>query len=143
MARRSPVASKAMRDNACGDCSLCCTLMAVHEIDKPCDVACAHIVEKRGCAIYDKRPRSCANFACVWLQDQKNHRGVMRRELRPDRCHVVMFGVGNGNIEAVCDPKYPGAWKVGAIYEFLRQASNRGVNILVHERSGSRVMANA
>lgn len=107
--------------------------MAVHELSKPCDTACAHIV-KGGCAIYQQRPRSCANFACVWLQDQRGHRSVMTRAMRPDKCHVVLFGVGGGDLEAVVDPKYPGAWRVGAIGKFLKQADKRGVHITVHTR---------
>lgn len=121
----------------CGDCTLCCTLMSVAELKKPCDVACSHIAKGVGCAIYADRPPSCRNFACAWLQDQGEHRGVMRRELRPDKCHVVLFGVGNGDMEAVVDPKYPGAWKVGAIGQFLKQASDRGVNIKVHTREAA------
>lgn len=107
--------------------------MAVHELSKPCDVQCGH-AKGNGCAIYASRPRSCANFACAWLQDQREHRGVMGRALRPDKCHVVLFGVGGGDLEAVCDPKYPGAWRVGAIGKFLKQADKSGVRITVHTR---------
>jgi len=55
-----------IRKRSCGDCTECCTSMAVNEIDKPSGESCAH-ARCDGCAIYPNRPYSCAAWSCLWL----------------------------------------------------------------------------
>ncbi len=69
---------------ACGDCTACCTVMAVIELRKPSRRACDH-VGRDGCRIHDARPESCRAFNCAWL------RGVVAggEETRPDALGVM------------------------------------------------------
>ena len=55
----------------CGDCTLCCKLMAIEDtpsgLDTPMGETCKHVCE-RGCAIYKTRPEPCRTWVCLWLQ---------------------------------------------------------------------------
>jgi hypothetical protein len=88
------------RPRTCGDCRLCCTILAVHELGKrpyvPCAFECA-----AGCAQYVERPQSCRSFVCAWLA------GHGDEDARPDRCGVVVA------VEHV--------WKTPTVYAFERR----------------------
>ena len=56
-----------MGERKCGACTLCCTTLAVPELDKPNGVRCAHLTDE-GCGIYEDRPQSCRDFECAWLR---------------------------------------------------------------------------
>jgi hypothetical protein len=50
---------------SCGACQACCTVVAVHEIDKPEYQKCEHQCST-GCAIYRQRPVTCRDYYCFW-----------------------------------------------------------------------------
>lgn len=106
---------------ACGDCSLCCEVMRVSAPgwDKPPRQRCPHQC-KRGCGIYEQRPENCEGFECLWLVSQHHPDGpdfALPRDLRPDRCGVVIEPNEHGNIVAHC--KFPAAWKKPAVLDHL------------------------
>lgn len=74
----------AMAPRECGDCTVCCTVMAVTELRKPSRRACEH-VGREGCQIHPERPASCRLFHCLWL------RGAVAGDeaLRPDALGVM------------------------------------------------------
>lgn len=72
----------------CGSCSVCCGVIAVHEIDKGVYEACPHLCEA-GCGIYDTRSGSCRTFECQWLRGALEADGVVDIEMRPDACGVI------------------------------------------------------
>jgi hypothetical protein len=74
-----------MSQRKCGDCQLCCSLLPVNELAKPALQRCAHQRHGKGCAIYARRPMSCALWSCRWLVDDEA--GDLAR---PDRCHAVV-----------------------------------------------------
>jgi hypothetical protein len=53
---------------SCGECGLCCKLLAVDEIGKPAHVWCEHFSPGTGCTIYETRPAACRTFECLWLK---------------------------------------------------------------------------
>jgi hypothetical protein len=64
--------SKLMADSPapgfdCGDCTACCTVLAVTELHKPMRRACEHLC-RDGCRIYLERPDGCRTFNCLWLR---------------------------------------------------------------------------
>jgi hypothetical protein len=70
----------------CGDCTACCTTLAIEEIEKPAFAACAHDRSGsggRGCGVYTDRPSACRNFRCLWLDGHLGERD------RPDRLGVI------------------------------------------------------
>ena len=76
-----------MADNPrqCGDCSLCCKVLGIPELEKPKDVWCPNFAAGAGCRIYADRPPSCRNFACQWLTDL-----TMGPEWKPSVCKLVL-----------------------------------------------------
>ena len=71
----------------CGDCTACCTLLKVVELNKPMRFACEH-VGRNGCRIYADRPTACREFDCLWL------RGALPADpsYRPDHLGVLFDG---------------------------------------------------
>jgi hypothetical protein len=67
---------------ACGDCTVCCTLTFVPELNKVEGVTCINC--DNGCSIYENRPTSCRGFSCAWLS------GNIPEELRPDKVGVMI-----------------------------------------------------
>src|SRR5262245_34979797 len=59
---------RAKTGRQCGDCSLCCKLLNIDELNKPANTWCQHCRPgKGGCSIYADRPPDCRTFACGWL----------------------------------------------------------------------------
>jgi Fe-S-cluster containining protein len=75
--------NKRIVGRSCGDCTVCCTVMAVRELGKPLRSRCEHLCGK-GCGIYDSRPKSCREFECVWLQGH-----IGNEEQRPDKLGIM------------------------------------------------------
>ena len=63
----------------CGNCSLCCTVAGVQELEKPPFTRCRHLAAGHGCGIYPDRPTACREFKCGWLQ------GNFDERFRPDK----------------------------------------------------------
>jgi len=89
----------------CGDCTLCCKVMAIEALDKPAGGWCAHCKPGRGCGIYDRRPGECATFACFWLVNN-----LLDERWKPSRSKLVLTTSDDG-IEIRCDPGSPNAWR--------------------------------
>ena len=100
----------------CGDCTLCCKLIPVKELDKPRSVWCQHCEPGKGCMIYEKRPEECRNWSCQWLYD-----GEMPEEIQPHKVKCVFdtlldhVRVENNEWRPVfqlwVDPSYPAAYR--------------------------------
>ena len=68
----------------CGECTVCCTLSVVSELNKKAGEHCFNCIDN-GCSIYGKHPQVCKDFECAYLQGGNNI------ELRPDKCGVMFF----------------------------------------------------
>lgn len=68
----------------CGDCTVCCTVMAVDKPDmqKEAGITCRHC-DGKACTIYDARPALCRDFHCGWRQLP-----ILDDHWRPDRSGV-------------------------------------------------------
>ena len=77
-----------VEDRECGECTACCTALAVHELQKPNNEPCCHL--GAGCSIYPLRPDSCREWSCLWLQ------GGLTKRCRPDRLGLVLSLDGSG-----------------------------------------------
>src|SRR5690606_657388 len=101
---RGPHGGGEIMKRTCGACTLCCTALAVPELDKPNGVPCKHLTP-HGCGIYEERPESCRAFACAFLQ------GAGDLSSRPDRTGAVVSaedgGFGEG-AEAIVFYTVPG-----------------------------------
>jgi hypothetical protein len=90
---------------ACGDCTLCCKVMAIEEIAKPDGQWCRHCEPGRGCLVYETRPAECRGFNCLWLVDER-----FGAHWKPSRSKIVLTTSVDG-IEIRCDPGFPDAWR--------------------------------
>ena len=70
---------------SCGDCTVCCTAMAIDkpDIQKEAGVTCRHC--KAGCSIYQTRPALCRDYHCGWRQLP-----ILDDGWRPDRSGVFL-----------------------------------------------------
>ncbi len=73
-----------IRGRACGECTACCTALAVGDLDKPTYTRGEHLCEK-GCAMYEQRPHQCRTWECMWLIGHVD--GDERR--RPDKLGLI------------------------------------------------------
>jgi hypothetical protein len=72
---------------ACGECSLCCTVLRVDELGKLGGVPCRalrSVAAGGGCGIHARRPAICRAYRCLWLQ------GGLEPDDRPDRLGAVL-----------------------------------------------------
>ena len=87
----------------CGECSLCCTLCEVKDLNKPAGVPCEHNVKR--CEIYKTRPKGCRDFNCAYAQMEQ-----VNIAMRPDNCGVVFEKMSDTKVLGMLDPnrkEYP------------------------------------
>jgi hypothetical protein len=89
----------------CGDCTLCCKVMAIEQLAKPVGSWCAHCRPGHGCRIYADRPEECRSFSCLWLIND-----LLDQRWKPSRSRLVLTTSEDG-IEVRCDPGFPHAWR--------------------------------
>jgi hypothetical protein len=92
-------------ERACGDCTLCCKVMAIEEFAKPVGSWCPHCKPGRGCLIYAARPAECRTYSCLWLTDER-----LDQRWKPSKSKLVLTTSQDG-IEIRCDPGFPDAWR--------------------------------
>ena len=90
---------------ACGDCTLCCKVMAIEELAKPVSIWCRHCKPGKGCLIYAHRPTECQTFSCLWLVNDR-----LDQHWKPSKSKFVLTTSDDG-IEIRCDPGFPDAWR--------------------------------
>ena len=75
----------------CGECTVCCTMSVVPELNKGAGEDCKHC--DKGCKIYGDHPQSCKDFDCAWLQHSREFSTPENRseymKLRPDKCGIM------------------------------------------------------
>jgi hypothetical protein len=123
---------------SCGECSLCCKLPRIDELNKPLESWCRHIAAGRGCGIYETRPVSCRAFFCRWILDP-----VLGPEWKPSKCKMILIQEGPKQLLVHVDPAAPGAWRREPYLSQLRRMARNGLAadavLLIQERG--RVMA--
>lgn len=110
-----------LAERRCGDCTGCCTALAIAELDKPAGVPCRHLrSDGGGCGIYETRPKACREYECGWRI------GAGTLEQRPDHVGIVMSPIGPGN------PGHPGA----AVHELWPDAFDDAHDLLARVANG-------
>jgi hypothetical protein len=116
----------------CGDCSLCCKVLRIAELNKPKDVWCPNFSRGCGCSIYADRPPSCHDFSCLWLTD-----AAMGPEWKPSVCKMVLDSKSNALVVHV-DPSANQPWRAEPYFSVLKQLAVQGQKaraiVLVIER---------
>lgn len=127
-----------MTGRRCGDCQLCCRLLAVPPLGKLAGQRCQHQKFKTGCKVYgtSSMPPECSIWNCRWIVNDD-----MQDQARPDRSHVVVDimpdyvtaqNLDDGTefqIEVVqvwVDPKHPDAHQAPALRAYLDRRGKEG-----------------
>jgi hypothetical protein len=129
----------------CGQCSLCCKLLKVVELDKPENVWCKHCRPGHGgCSIHPTRPQICRDYYCGWMLSK-----TVGDEWYPLRSHMVLSLVkinGVQTVNVVVDTSRPLIWLEPPYYGQLKSMATRGLKVnrqedihLVQVRSAGRV----
>jgi hypothetical protein len=113
----------------CGECTLCCKVMAIEQIAKPVSAWCPHCKPGRGCLIYADRPDECRSFNCMWLVNDR-----LDERWRPSKSKLVLTTSEDG-IEVRCDPGFPDAWRKepfrGEIQQWAVSGETHDVTVVV------------
>lgn len=113
-----------MTAHACGECTLCCKLERIVEINKPRFQVCPHC--DAGCKVYPDRPASCRQWSCNWLVSD------LPDEYRPDRTHVYAHVDDGGSwARVMVDPDWADAWKDGLGAKVVDHFVERGTHVMV------------
>ncbi|MEO6840684.1 MAG: hypothetical protein ABI192_07950 [Bradyrhizobium sp.] len=101
-----PSANRALPANkTCGECTLCCKVMAIEALAKPASSWCPQCRPRHGCLIYADRPSECQTFSCLWLVND-----LLDQRWKPSKSKLVLTTSEDG-IEVRCDPGFPDAWR--------------------------------
>ena len=132
-------APSATDERSCGDCGLCCRLLAVDEINKPSHQWCRHFSPGLGCEIHAERPAACRSFRCLWLQ-----RSELGPEWQPNRSHLVLH-LDPADLQLIVsvDPQHPRAWLEAPFHNAIRGWAERGLEegLQVIVKIGQRIIA--
>ena len=129
---------KPVLDRSCGDCSLCCKVMAISELSKPKGVWCDHFARGAGCGVYSARPEVCRTFLCQWLVNPQ-----MGPEWKPNKCRMVVVGEGARKLAVHVDAGSPGPWQepyLGWLREVAARGLERGGMVLVIDKGQTTVV---
>lgn len=123
--------SPVMDGRACRECSLCCRILGVDEIDKPQNTSCPNCAVGGGCKIYESRPPGCRDFFCGYLTLP-----MMGEAWFPTHCRMVVYPAPEGNRLTIhVDPDRPDAWRSNPYYSEIRLwaklVANRDFQVLV------------
>jgi len=119
-------APKVVAGRICGECSLCCKLAQVDELDKPAGVWCRHCAPGRGgCTIYETRPPVCRNWHCNWMLDSS-----LGPEWRPLTCKMILhFEKAGSRLSVRVEPSHADVWRRKPYYSQLKRWSRAGAEV--------------
>lgn len=111
-----------LQSRECGECAACCSILGVHEIDKPKNTPCPHQTGK-GCSVYENRPNSCRTYQCLWQAGAIE--GDERR--RPDNFGVIFDAGSQMDWVIVAREVLPDAMDRDHVQQFMKKLSRRVV----------------
>lgn len=112
---------KIVPGRTCAGCTLCCTLLAIDELNKPRATDCIHCDLGVGCKIYEKRPSPCTNFYCGYLLN-----AGLGEDWRPLACGIVLsFDPETNRILVSVEPSRGEIWKREPYYATLKDWAAR------------------
>lgn len=106
----------------CGDCGLCCKLLAVEELHKPARQWCPAFKAGRGCSIHGRHPVECRSFHCLWRLQ-----AALGDAWQPSRARFVLYFTGDGDRLVIdVDPGFPAAWQARPYADTIRSWADDG-----------------
>ena len=122
---------------SCKDCTLCCKLLGIAELEKPRATWCTHCDVKAGCKIHGAHPAECRDFYCGYLTN-----AALDESWAPTRSKMVLVydEVHAPRLSVHVDPARPDAWRKEPYYSQIKRwavaaARRRGQVIVWQGRS--------
>jgi hypothetical protein len=122
----------------CQDCTGCCTVFEVKEVNSEMGVPCKHIgktLAGSGCEIYLSRPEACQRYVCLWLDSQRRVEvPTLPEAMRPDVCKVVLgwpWGVDRETLHVYPYPGHETAWQKEPVRSYLRSIVAKGGKLVI------------
>lgn len=119
----------------CRNCTLCCELPEIPELEKPTYQRCPSCVSA-GCGIYEERPAVCQTFECRFVSARSSDASDRHAIPHPNECGAYFFEVKSERRFIVfVDPRRPEKWKHTPLVAYLdRYRSYAGFEITVFDR---------
>lgn len=121
----------------CGECSLCCKLPRIEQLEKPEGKWCSHCNAGKGCKIYESRPQVCRDFKCFWLA------GHLSEAWYPPNAKLLVDMKGQW-ITVQVDPSSPNRWRQEPYFSQIKYWAtfgiDRGVWVLVFVKKRVRIV---
>jgi hypothetical protein len=114
---------KSWKGRKCGDCTGCCYVLGVEELEKRSYAVCANVCDK-GCQIYANRPTVCRTYSCAWKM------GKLPDAFFPKDCGVVVDttnALGATSVREI----WPGASEQPEIKHLIRLLAKNNVTIVI------------
>lgn len=131
----------------CQDCTGCCIVFEVKDVQKPFGEPCKHLGKTlfgTGCKIYADRPDACKHYVCLWLDSQrKDPTLALPEEMRPDRTKVVIgwpFGLDRETMFVYPYPGFESNWQKPPVSTYLRDILAKGAKVVVVAKDKRLVM---
>lgn len=110
-----------MTKRQCGTCSLCCKVLDVPEVFSPAGQWCKHFRAGAGCDIHQLRPKTCREFACVWLAED-----WLDASWQPSVAKFVLIWEYEGRcLTIIPDTNMLNSWKAEPYHEVFKQLAAR------------------
>ncbi len=110
-------ASDIVPGRSCADCTLCCKVLNIPELQKPRGRLCTHCAVDKGCTIYAQRPDACRAFDCSYLLSPS-----LGDEWKPTTAHMVLGYMAREDIILIfTDPERPGMWRTEPYYARVKK----------------------
>ena len=109
---------------SCANCTMCCKLLGIVELNKPHQTVCPNCNAGRSCRIYADRPQSCRNFVCAYLLTP-----LVPEYWKPAASKMVLeIDVRTQRISVHVDAARKDAWKREPYYsDIKRWAANNAI----------------
>ena len=104
-----------LETRSCGDCTLCCKLVAVPALQKEGYEWCKHCAIGEGCKIYKDRPLDCQGFECFW------HAGLTLEEYKPNKVGFYMTADSANDVAMGLIKVYTERHRLGATIRKLKK----------------------
>lgn len=102
---------------SCENCTMCCKVLGIPELQKPRGAVCTHCDWDKGCTIYTQRPQACRAFDCSYLLSPG-----LGEEWKPTTSHMVLGYVAEADIILVyTDPDHAGVWRQEPYYSRIKK----------------------
>jgi len=111
--------------NKCEECTLCCELLPIKEINKQPSVLCSDCTLSKGCNIYNNRPEECKNFNCLYIEDNE-----MPDFLRPDKCNVIFEKITTKIFIAINHYNEPFAYERENVIDYIKSLNEKGISVI-------------